>query len=205
MAQTWTTPAGTDPANLAIKVALPDRDESLRSLFSGATAPTSPVAYQLWADTATKVLKQRNAANSAWIELLPLADSVRLQLAFRLSGALAAEVLQIPMPMAGKVEKVQVVGSVATSTSAAGTKEWTFALRNHTQAVDLFSATPSTATVVSGVGGGELAANATYDLAANQNKAVAAGDVLRLTIGAVGSPTAVADVSIRVTLTLTGV
>lgn len=205
MAQTWTTPAGTDPANLAIKVALPDRDESLRSLFSGATAPTSPVAYQLWADTATKVLKQRNAANSAWVELLPLADSVRLQLAFRLSGALAAEVLQIPMPMAGKVEKVQVVGSVATSTSAAGTKEWTFMLRNHTQAVDLFSATPSTATVVSGVGGGELGANATYNLAANQNKAVAAGDVLRLTIGAVGSPTAVADVSIRVTLTLTGV
>lgn len=204
MAQNWTTPAGTDPANLAIKVALPDRDESLRTLFSGASAPANPVAYQLWADTATKVLKQRNAANSAWVELLPLADSVRLQLAFRLSGALAAEVLQIPMPMAGKVEKVQVVGSVATSTSAAGTKEWTFMLRNHTQAVDLFSATPSTATVVSGVGGGELAANATYNLSANQNKAVAAGDVLRLTIGAVGSPTAVADVSIRVTLTLTG-
>jgi hypothetical protein len=205
MAQTWTTPAGTDPANLAIKVALPDRDESLRSLFSGATAPTSPVAYQLWADTATKTLKQRNAANSAWVELLPLADSVRLQLAFRLSGALAAEVLQIPMPMAGRVERVQVVGSVATSTSAAGTKEWTFMLRNHTQAVDLFSATPSTATVVSGVGGGELAANATYNLSANQNQAVAAGDVLRLTIASVGSPTAVADVSIRVNITLTGV
>ncbi|MCA3009547.1 MAG: hypothetical protein INH34_14325 [Phycisphaerales bacterium] len=205
MAQTWTTPAGTDPANLALKVALPDRDESLRSLFSGATAPTSPVAYQLWADSATKILKQRNAANSAWVDLLPLADSVRLQLAFRCSGALAAEVLQIPMPMAGRVEKVQIVGSAATSTSAAGTKEWTWMLRNHTQAVDLFSATPSTATVVSGVGGGELAANATYNLAANQNKAVAAGDVLRLTIGAVGSPTAVADVSIRVTLTLTGV
>lgn len=205
MAQTWTTPAGTDPANLAIKVALPDRDESLRSLFSGATAPTSPVAYQLWADTATKTLKQRNAANSAWVELLPLADSVRLQLAFRLSGALAAEVLQIPMPMAGRVERVQVVGSVATSTSAAGTKEWTFMLRNHTQAVDLFSATPSTATVVSGVGGGELAANATYNLSVNQNQAVAAGDVLRLTIASVGSPTAVADVSIRVNITLTGV
>lgn len=205
MAQNWTTPAGTDPANLAIKVALPDRDESLRTLFSGASAPANPVAYQLWADTATKTLKQRNAANSAWVELLPLADSVRLQLAFRLSGALAAEVLQIPMPMAGNVEKVQVVGSVATSTSAAGTKEWTFVLRNHTQAVDLFSATPSTATVVSGVGGGELAVNATYNLSANQNKAVAAGDVLRFTIGAVGSPTAVADVSIRVTLTLTGV
>lgn len=205
MAQTWTTPAGTDPANLAIKVALPDRDESLRSLFSGATAPTSPVAYQLWADTATKTLKQRNAANSAWVELLPLADSVRLQLAFRLSGALAAEVLQIPMPMAGKVEKVQIVPSAATSTSVAASKEWTWMLRNHTQSLDLFSATPSTATVVSGVGGGELAANATYNLSANQNQAVAAGDVLRLTIASVGSPTAVADVSIRVNITLTGV
>jgi len=204
MAQNWTTPAGTDPANVAIKVALPDRDEALRTLFSGAAAPTNPVAYQLWADTAAKILKQRNAANSAWVDLLPLADSVRLQLAFRCSGALAAEVLQIPMPMAGRVEKVQIVGSAATSTSAAGTKEWTWMLRNHTTSLNLFSATPSTATTVSGVGGGELAANATYNLSANQNQAVAAGDVLRFTIGSVGSPTAVGDVSVRVTLTLTG-
>lgn len=204
MAQNWTTPAGTDPANLAIKVALPDRDEALRTLHSGATAPTTTVAYMLWADTTSKILKQRNAGNSAWVDLLPLADSVRVQLVFRVSGALAAEVLQIPMPMAGKVEKVQLVPSGATTTSVAASKEWTFALKNQTTGNQLFSATPSTATTVGGVGGGELAANATYSLSANQNQQVAANDVLRFTIAAVGSPTAVSDVSIRVSLVLVG-
>lgn len=205
MSQTFTAPASTDPASQAILVTLPDRDESLRTLFSGATAPSSPVAYQLWADTTAKVLKQRNAANSAWVNLAPLGDHARLQLAFRLSGALAAETLQIPLPQACSIEKVQIVGSVATTTSAAGTKEWTWMLRNHTAGVNLFSATPSTATTVGGVGGGELAANATYTLTANQNQACAAGDVLRFTVAAVGTPTAVADVTIRVTLTLVGV
>jgi hypothetical protein len=43
---------------------------------SGASAPSvtnQPVAYQLWADTTTGMLKQRNAANTAWITLGPLA------------------------------------------------------------------------------------------------------------------------------------
>lgn len=46
---------------------LNNSDEALRTLFSGATAPTSPVAYQLWVDTANGYLKQRNAANNAWV------------------------------------------------------------------------------------------------------------------------------------------
>lgn len=204
MSQTYATPASTDPASQAILATLPDRDEALRTLFAGATAPSSPVAYQLWADTTAKVLKQRNAANSAWLNIAPLNDHARVQLAFRCSGALAAETLQIPMPQACVIEKVQIVPSAATSTSVAASKEWTFMLRNQTAGVNLFSATPSTATTVGGVGGGELAANATYNLSANQNQACAAGDVLRFTIAAVGSPTAVADVSIRVTLTLVG-
>lgn len=206
MTQTFTTPAGTDPANLAIKTLLPDRDESLRTLFSGATAPSSPAAYQFWADTTSKTLKQRNAANSAWIELLPLGDSVRMQVPFRTLGALAAETLQLPAAMASRIEKVILVPSGATVTSVAATKEWTFLLKNQTTGNNLFSATPSTATAVGGVGGGaELAANAAYNLAANQNQVVAAGDVLRFTIGAVGAPTAVADVSVHLVFTLLGV
>ncbi len=39
---------------------------------SGATAPTTTFAYQWWADTGTDTLKQRNAANSAWISILTL-------------------------------------------------------------------------------------------------------------------------------------
>jgi hypothetical protein len=43
---------------------------------SGATAPTTTFAYQFWADTTTGILKQRNAANSAWINLLTLSTGL---------------------------------------------------------------------------------------------------------------------------------
>jgi hypothetical protein len=36
---------------------------------SGATAPSTTYAYQLWYDTSTNKLKQRNADNDAWIDL----------------------------------------------------------------------------------------------------------------------------------------
>lgn len=42
------------------------------SLSSGATEPATKFAYQWWADTTTNVLKQRNAANNAWLERAPL-------------------------------------------------------------------------------------------------------------------------------------
>lgn len=41
---------------------------------SGATEPATTYAYQFWADTTTGLLKQRNAANSAWITLFTLAN-----------------------------------------------------------------------------------------------------------------------------------
>jgi len=45
--------------------------EALATLSSGATAPTSTFAHQLWVDTATdpSVLKIRNATNDAWISI----------------------------------------------------------------------------------------------------------------------------------------
>ena len=48
--------------------------QALASLSSGATAPTTTYAYMLWADTTTGILKQRNAANSAWINKGTIAD-----------------------------------------------------------------------------------------------------------------------------------
>jgi len=42
------------------------------SANSGATAPATTYAYQMWADTTSGWLKQRNAANSAWIRRWPL-------------------------------------------------------------------------------------------------------------------------------------
>lgn len=38
----------------------------------GATEPATMYAYQFWADTSTDKLKQRNAANTAWIDILTL-------------------------------------------------------------------------------------------------------------------------------------
>ena len=39
---------------------------ALAGLSSGGTAPTTTFAYQLWADTGTGLLKQRNSANTGW-------------------------------------------------------------------------------------------------------------------------------------------
>jgi hypothetical protein len=41
--------------------------QALASLSSGATEPTTPYAYQFWADTSSGLLKLRNAANTDWI------------------------------------------------------------------------------------------------------------------------------------------
>lgn len=46
---------------------------------SGATAPTTTYAYQLWYDTTSDILKIRNADDDAWITLFTFdqtADSV---------------------------------------------------------------------------------------------------------------------------------
>jgi len=40
---------------------------------SAATQPATRYAYQFWADTTTGILKQRNAANTAWISLMTMA------------------------------------------------------------------------------------------------------------------------------------
>lgn len=58
---------------------------ALASCNSGATAPATTFAYMLWPDTSTGLLKQRNAANSAWVTVCQLSDwslpSVQGQLA----------------------------------------------------------------------------------------------------------------------------
>jgi hypothetical protein len=41
--------------------------QALASNSSGATAPSTPYAYQWWYDTSVNTLKMRNSANDAWI------------------------------------------------------------------------------------------------------------------------------------------
>lgn len=45
------------------------------TLNSGAAEPSTTFAYQLWADTNAGLLKQRNAANSAWVTVGTLATT----------------------------------------------------------------------------------------------------------------------------------
>lgn len=48
---------------------------AILSMNSGASAPSTTTAYMLWADTTTGLLKQRNAADSAWITLGTMASA----------------------------------------------------------------------------------------------------------------------------------
>jgi hypothetical protein len=45
---------------------------------SGAAEPSPTFAYQLWADTTSGKLKMRNAANTAWLDVMTLADAKAL-------------------------------------------------------------------------------------------------------------------------------
>lgn len=49
---------------------------ALTTKSSGPTEPATTYAYQWWADTASGILKQRNAANNAWIDILNLATGL---------------------------------------------------------------------------------------------------------------------------------
>ena len=53
---------------------------------SSATEPSTTFAYQWWADTANDLLKQRNAANNAWISILTLSTGVPSTIAGGTSG-----------------------------------------------------------------------------------------------------------------------
>lgn len=67
-----------DIADQAGATFLADLNNALAAIVglnSGATAPATTFAYQLWADTTTGKLKIRNAADSAWIEIGSLSST----------------------------------------------------------------------------------------------------------------------------------
>lgn len=57
----------------AVRTAINNALGSIVSLNSGASAPSATTAFMLWADTSTSTLKLRNAANTAWYIIAPLA------------------------------------------------------------------------------------------------------------------------------------
>ena len=67
---------------------------ALGTLQSGSSAPSTTVAYMLWADTSTSpaTLRQRNGANNAWI-VLGLLDTTNLGLLALTGGTLTGALL----------------------------------------------------------------------------------------------------------------
>ena len=59
----------------AVRSDLNDALAAIVSNNSSATAPATTYAYQWWADTTTGLLKQRNAANSAFVTIGTLAST----------------------------------------------------------------------------------------------------------------------------------
>lgn len=54
-------------AGAAFRADLNNALQALTTKQSGSVAPTVTFPYQFWADTGTGLLKQRNAANNAWV------------------------------------------------------------------------------------------------------------------------------------------
>jgi hypothetical protein len=55
--------------------AFEDNFAALKSAFSGASAPSNPVAGMWWHDTTAHILKHRNEANDAWLSVWDLANN----------------------------------------------------------------------------------------------------------------------------------
>jgi len=76
----------------AVRSDINDGLAAIVSQNSGTSEPATMYAYQLWADTTTGELKQRNAANNAWITVGTLA-SANLGLMPRAGGTFTGEVI----------------------------------------------------------------------------------------------------------------
>ncbi len=191
MSQTYNPPTGSTVMSTAVKTDLPNMADALRSQHSGAGAPSSTVAYMLWADTSTGQLKQRDASNSAWNVVAKLnKDWTKGRQKFADAVSLAATQTWFALcaPEAGKVKRITLLSSTATSSSSGN--EWQFGLSNRNTGAQLFSGTVGTFTALGGVGGGaEILTTAAYQLTPNQNDSLAQNDVVEFTMTKVGTAT----------------
>jgi microcystin-dependent protein len=160
--------ADLDIANISRSLVRAEINASLQALAScssGASAPSTTYAYQLWADTSSGYLKQRNAANSAWITLFKLSTGGLAQLdGMDVTGAIN--------------EKRSTVAATATTTPlfAAGTgniQDWT-----GTPTITDFPAAPQAGAsrVVYPAAGTIFTDNANIDVQGDVNYTIVAGD-----------------------------
>ena len=64
----------------------------IQSSNSGYTAPSTTVAYKIWADTSANLLKIRNSANNGWLTVGDLTDANNLGLATKASPTFSGTV-----------------------------------------------------------------------------------------------------------------
>ena len=53
-----------------LKNTLPNADEAMNGIHTGATEPTPNTAGQLWFDTTANILKMRNELDNAWFDII---------------------------------------------------------------------------------------------------------------------------------------
>jgi hypothetical protein len=202
MTQTFQLPGLNTAQAAAIATNIPAAIESLRSNFSGGTAPVAPnsatpVPCQFWADTTDGWLKMRNLADSAWIKLFPLTVDSVTQMAVQASVASLSATTTAKLgaaPRACTVKRLVLLCETA-STSSSG-NEWQVMLRKRTFAapgttVNLFSGTVGTFTALVGVRSPatEFVAHQVLVFTPNQNAACAADDVLEVVMTRLGTAT----------------
>ena len=73
MSQSWTENsfASTNVAQTDLQN-MENNFITLKTMFSGSTAPTSPSSWQPWGDSTNHILKIRNEANNAWIDVFDM-------------------------------------------------------------------------------------------------------------------------------------
>lgn len=69
--------AGTHDGKSDLAI-IEDNFESLRTMFSGSTAPSDVDAMVPWFDTAKKLLKVRNTGNTAWYGVMQGSDTNKM-------------------------------------------------------------------------------------------------------------------------------
>jgi hypothetical protein len=85
------------------------------SLNSGASAPSTTYAYQLWADTTAGVLKQRNGANNAWVTIGTLGSA---NLGLLPAATAASTYAPLTGTGASGTWPISISGNAATATTA---------------------------------------------------------------------------------------
>jgi hypothetical protein len=126
----------------AFRADLNDALVALGSTNSGATAPATPYANQLWYDTANNILKIRNEDNDAWISIVTLDQSGDV-----VSAITAATVNAGALNATGNV----VLGDASTDTLNVGNGDL---IKDASGFVGIGNTSPQGKLDVGGVGGG---------------------------------------------------